>query len=229
MNREKLRELLREAFEEGFSASGEGFNGDYVAYEKIAKLSENYVNEFERRVMQEQEAEKQAINPHLQPFNQRVPPDVAMQAPTLDNLMQRLGNFPTPEVSGEVAEKQAGPVVGESYDDLFNALQRIDTAAVALPSFEIRHEGGLDAVVRNIVEAIERCSVPPSESNQNMYEFVTRITEQIPEKPDYWSSCGQCERNINDAQDLIESFTDYQQSSVDNEDRYNNLRKQLLL
>ena len=39
------------------------------------------------------------------------------QAPTPDNLMQRLGNFPTPEVSGEVAEKQAGPVaepVGEA-------------------------------------------------------------------------------------------------------------------
>lgn len=64
------------------------------------------------------------------------------------------------------AEKQAGPVAGESYNDLFNALQRIDTAAVALPGFEVRHEGGLDAVVRNIVEAIERCASPPSDSDK---------------------------------------------------------------
>jgi hypothetical protein len=44
--------------------------------------------------------------------------------------------------------------VGDSYADLFNALQRIETAAVFLPSFKITHEGGLEAVVQNIVDAI---------------------------------------------------------------------------
>jgi len=42
----------------------------------------------------------------------------------------------------------------ETWEDLHNALQRIDTAAVGLPTFEVRHEGGLDAVVQNIVDAI---------------------------------------------------------------------------
>lgn len=42
----------------------------------------------------------------------------------------------------------------ESYAELFNALQRIDTAAVSLPGFIVRHEGGIDAFTRNIVDAI---------------------------------------------------------------------------
>lgn len=32
--------------------------------------------------------------------------------------------------------------------------------------------------------------------------FVCKVAEQIPEKPDYWSSCGQCEHNIDDAKEL---------------------------
>jgi hypothetical protein len=50
--------------------------------------------------------------------------------------------------------------VGDSYADLFNALQRIETAAVFLPSFKITHEGGLEAVVQNIVDAIAALEQP---------------------------------------------------------------------
>ena len=42
----------------------------------------------------------------------------------------------------------------ESLEDLRGALHRIDTVAVGLPTFEVRHEGGLDAFVQNIVDAI---------------------------------------------------------------------------
>lgn len=42
----------------------------------------------------------------------------------------------------------------ETYAELFNALQRIDTAAVSLPGFSVRHEGGIDAFTQNIVDAI---------------------------------------------------------------------------
>jgi regulator of replication initiation timing len=34
-------------------------------------------------------------------------------------------------------------------------------------------------------------------------KFIKEVSEQTPEKPDYWSSCGQCERNISEAEDLI--------------------------
>lgn len=73
---------------------------------------------------------------------------------------------------------------GESYNDLFNALQRIDTAAVALPGFEVRHEGGLDAVVKNIVEAIERCSAKA--------------------EPDTFEQ----ERQLNEVMELVDSLAD---------------------
>ena len=34
-------------------------------------------------------------------------------------------------------------------------------------------------------------------------EFLNEVAEQIPEKPDYWNSCGQCDRNINTVEDII--------------------------
>ena len=34
-------------------------------------------------------------------------------------------------------------------------------------------------------------------------DFLTELSKQKPEKPDYWSSCGQCERNSSTAEDLI--------------------------
>lgn len=38
-----------------------------------------------------------------------------------------------------------------------------------------------------------------------LLDFVLRIAKQTPEKPDYWSSCGQCDSNISDAEDLIDA------------------------
>ena len=35
--------------------------------------------------------------------------------------------------------------------------------------------------------------------------FIKKIAEQTPEKPDYWSECGQCSYNISEAQDLIDA------------------------
>ena len=43
-----------------------------------------------------------------------------------------------------------------------------------------------------------------AEQNEKMRAFVTKISEQTPEKPDHWSSCGQCEHNSSNAEDLLE-------------------------
>ena len=32
---------------------------------------------------------------------------------------------------------------------------------------------------------------------------LSEIAKQTPEKPDYWSSCSQCERNISDAEEAL--------------------------
>ena len=43
-----------------------------------------------------------------------------------------------------------------------------------------------------------------AEQNKKMRAFVIKVSEQTPEKPDYWSSCGQCEHNSSNAEDLLE-------------------------
>jgi hypothetical protein len=69
----------------------------------------------------------------------------------------------------------------ESWEELHNALQRIDTAAVGLPTFEVRHEGGLDAVVQNIVDAIvalhERPT--PQRTEQNFCSRCGKRTKDL--------------------------------------------------
>lgn len=36
-------------------------------------------------------------------------------------------------------------------------------------------------------------------------DFIREIADQKPEKPDYWSSCSQCEGNSRMAQELLEA------------------------
>jgi hypothetical protein len=51
---------------------------------------------------------------------------------------------------------------GESYEDIWNALQRIDSAAALLPTYAVRHEGGIAAFTQNIVDAIAALASPPA-------------------------------------------------------------------
>lgn len=37
-------------------------------------------------------------------------------------------------------------------------------------------------------------------------EFIDDVAQQIPEKPDYWSSCGQCDCNIDRAEEIKAKF-----------------------
>lgn len=37
--------------------------------------------------------------------------------------------------------------------------------------------------------------------------FISEVSKQKPEKPDYWSGCSQCERNIEEAKELTEVKT----------------------
>ncbi len=43
---------------------------------------------------------------------------------------------------------------------------------------------------------------------QEMREFISGIAMQKPEKPDHWSSCSQCEHNINAADEIFVRHTD---------------------
>lgn len=55
-----------------------------------------------------------------------------------------------------------------------------------------------------------RMLVVPAKQHLDMVKdaervFIKKIAEQTPEKPDYWSECGQCSYNISEAQDLIDA------------------------
>jgi len=41
------------------------------------------------------------------------------------------------------------------------------------------------------------------EENEALRKFVLEVSKQTPEKPDYWSSCGQCGSNISEAEDIL--------------------------
>lgn len=38
---------------------------------------------------------------------------------------------------------------------------------------------------------------------ERVAKFICEIAEQTPEAPDYWSTCGQCQRNAGNAQDIL--------------------------
>jgi len=43
--------------------------------------------------------------------------------------------------------------------------------------------------------------------NAALRAFVQRVAGQKPEKPDYWTPCGQCGHNASDAEDLLEDIS----------------------
>lgn len=47
-------------------------------------------------------------------------------------------------------------------------------------------------------QAAHKAAVP-----EQVADFIKQVAKQEPEKPDYWSSCGQCEHNISSAEDLL--------------------------
>lgn len=73
-------------------------------------------------------------------------------ADDLDRCKQAIRIFC--EVNGLKVVIDGEEAQGDSYDALWNALQRIETVSAFLPTMEVRHEGGIEAVTKNIVEAI---------------------------------------------------------------------------
>ena len=55
-------------------------------------------------------------------------------------------------------------------------------------------------------DAVKEALTQPEQEPVAWREFIEQVAKQKPEKPDYWSSCSQCERNINDAEDLLEAI-----------------------
>ncbi len=67
--------------------------------------------------------------------------------------------------------------------------------------YESEYELGCKAVREELEPEIASLKAQLAECKK----FIKEVSEQTPEKPDYWSSCSQCERNISDAEDLVEA------------------------
>jgi hypothetical protein len=64
-------------------------------------------------------------------------------------------------------------------------------------------EGTANVGVAQAFYAHGRVAGAMAAAPEDWREFVQSIAAQTPEKPDYWSSCGQCERNSDRALELI--------------------------
>lgn len=51
----------------------------------------------------------------------------------------------------------------------------------------------------------------PAAGDARALAFVQEVAQQKPEKPDHWSSCGQCASNISQASDLLDEIAASQQ------------------
>lgn len=103
---------------------------------------------------------------------------------------------------------------GFVVDDATEAADAIDTLLAALESSDQRRkEAVLDAEkardernrihVKLNAEWIEK-TADLRAALEAAAAFVQDVSKQKPERPDYWSSCSQCEHNIDRAQDLLE-------------------------
>lgn len=61
----------------------------------------------------------------------------------------------------------------------------------------------LDATI--MIEALREQLAEAQASVKVLRDFAIKISQQIPEKPDHWASCSQCEHNSSDAEDVIEA------------------------
>lgn len=63
--------------------------------------------------------------------------------------------------------------------------------------------GSLIGSILTNLELAERNKKTAAAVPEGWREFINDVAQQEPEKPDYWSSCGQCARNIDRAEDLL--------------------------
>lgn len=71
------------------------------------------------------------------------------------------------------------------------------------------YNAAIDLVAFAISRAISATAQPVADDaaaqSDDLVAFIRDVAAQKPEKPDYWSSCGQCGHNIERAQDLLEA------------------------
>lgn len=103
------------------------------------------------------------------------------------------------EIANEIEHNNA-PAVPQGNDPAWTLAAKVREALdrKACPGYYM--DVAVEAVVHNYSYATP---APAPAVPQGWRDFLTELSKQKPEKPDYWSSCGQCERNSSTAEDLL--------------------------
>jgi hypothetical protein len=116
---------------------------------------------------------------------------------------------------------------GGSFEGVKCKFRRVDPAQAVPDGWKLREiievlaglegfipETAVEGYLQRALKQIEEIAATPSPAAvgdmrvQMMREFIAGIAMQKPEKPDHWSSCGQCESNINAADELWDQLKD---------------------
>lgn len=64
----------------------------------------------------------------------------------------------------------------------------------------------IERVYSEVIPTLEEIGLNNIQPSNKLREFVLDVSQQIPEKPDYWTQCSQCENNISEAKNLIDEL-----------------------
>lgn len=115
------------------------------------------------------------------------------------------------------------------WEDLKRDLLAALAAPVSEPIYQRAYADGLwEDVAKKLYDVIhEDCrrivyTAPPQAVVAQPVDardlLIAEIAQQKPEKPDHWSSCSQCEHNIEKAQDIIDAAQSPQAKAGDKHD-----------
>ena len=79
-------------------------------------------------------------------------------------------------------------------------------AALAVPPDVMMHPMPLPTRLDYAEKQIRQIISPILTAALEVAELILRISKQKVSKPDYWSSCGQCKHNTNDASEALSSL-----------------------
>lgn len=107
------------------------------------------------------------------------------------------------------ALKEQIEVSSEMFRNCAGRIDTLNVKAVAMKETIEQQAAELEAAKYNYIGAMADCKhyvamiEQQAEAIRLKDVLLSEIAKQIPEKPDYWSSCGQCERNAGDAEDAL--------------------------
>jgi hypothetical protein len=156
---------------------------------------------------------QQWLDENIVPLLAAVEPSDAAQVPaTLTDEQRRAIEWAAGRAHVAALGKPIDGIEGQRWrvlSDLFR------TASIAVAAAAPRLETMSEHIARDIQEGrfpkrsepqtVEDSAAAAVAQPDERGAFVREVAAQLPERPDHWSACGQCERNSERAQDILDA------------------------